>query len=111
MLQLSDLSDKISVLEDKITKIQNTGIGFIKIHFLTTKNLKKPLDAVVEPDGDGFIARTTDIPLYGFGDDPIEATEALKSEIESLWNELAEDNLFAEEWLRIKRFLKERVED
>ncbi|MDM8524687.1 hypothetical protein QUF80_15070 [Desulfococcaceae bacterium HSG8] len=110
MFQLNELSDKISALEEKITRIENTGTGFIKIHFLITRNLKEPLDAVVEPDGDGFIARTTDIPLYGFGDDPIEATGALKYEIESLWNDLTEDDEFAEEWLKTKEFLKERIE-
>jgi hypothetical protein len=103
MLQANEISDKIFILEEKIAKIGNTAlVGFIKINFLIGRGLKKPLDAVVEPDGEGFIARTTDIPLYGFGDDPIEAVNMLKYEIESLFEELNEDDAFAEEWLKIR---------
>ncbi len=102
----------LQALEEKTAKIRNTAVvGFIKINFLISIGLKKPLDAVVEPDGDGFIARTTDIPLYGFGDDPIEAVNTLKYEIESLFDELNEDDAFAEEWLKIKEFLKKRIEN
>jgi len=93
----------LQALEEKTEKIRNTAVvGFIKINFLISRGLKKPLDAVVEPDGDGFIARTTDIPLYGFGDDPIEAVNTLKYEIESLFDELNEDDAFAEEWLNVR---------
>jgi hypothetical protein len=72
-------------------------------------NLGAPLDAVVEPDDNGFIARTTDIPIYGYGDDPIEAVDALRCEIESLYNDLLEDDEFTEEWLKVKEFLSERI--
>lgn len=40
--------------------------------------LNPPLDVVVEPDGDSFIARTVDMPLYGVGDDPLDAIEAVE---------------------------------
>ena len=96
----------LQALEEKTEKIRNTAVvGFIKINFLISRGLKKPLDAVVEPDGDGFIARTTDIPLYGFGDDPIEAVNTLKYEIESLFDELNEDDAFSEEWLNLWQIL------
>lgn len=59
--------------------------------------------------GAGHIARAVDLPLFGFGDDALEAINALKDEIESLYNDLMEDDKFSEEWLRYKRFLKEIV--
>ena len=86
-------------------------VGFIKINKLPNKKLLSPLDAIIEPDGDGFIARTTDLPLYAFGDDTVEAVDSLKHEIESLYNDLMKDDEFTEDWLRIKAFLKERIAD
>jgi len=109
MLQTARFENRILFLEAKIEGIERAATGFIKINFLITKRLSKPLDAVVEPDDDGFIARLTDIPLYGFGDDPIEAVETLKYEVESLYNELLEDDEFSHEWLIIKDFLKSRI--
>ncbi len=101
---------KIAFLEDRIRRLEKTSIGFIKINLLPTKSLKRPLDAVVELDGaDGFIAKTTDLPLFGIGDDPLEATEMLKREIESLYEDLSEDDSFSEDWLRVKRFLNEII--
>lgn len=80
-----------------------------KINLLPTKSLRTPLDAIVEQGDDGFIARITDVPLYGYGDDPVEAIDALKCEIESLYDDLMEDDDFTEEWLTIKDFLKKRI--
>lgn len=51
-----------------VVELFNEGGGllsFVRINLLPTKTLKTPLDAVVEPDGDGYIARTVDLPLYG----------------------------------------------
>ena len=76
---------------------------------MPTKRLRTPLDAIVEQDDDGFIARITDVPLYGYGDDPVEAIDALKCEIESLCDDLMEDDDFTEEWLTIKDFLKKQI--
>lgn len=87
-------------------KSLNKNLGFIKINTLPNRPLKFPIDAVVEPDDIGFLARTTDLPLYGYGDDPIEAVQMLKREIESLYNDLMNDDNFNEEHLRIKEFLK-----
>ncbi|MBF0549286.1 MAG: hypothetical protein HQK60_02005 [Deltaproteobacteria bacterium] len=84
-------------------------LWIVRLQRLVTMRLTVPLDVILEPDGDGFIARPVDLPLYGFGDDTIEALEMLKRSIESLYNELMEDDNFSPEWLLIKQFLKERV--
>jgi hypothetical protein len=81
----------------------------IQINRLPRKTLKAPLDVLVEPDDQGFVARTPDLPLYGYGEDRIEAVDMLKQEIESLCDELLEDNHLSEEWLDVKRFLTERI--
>lgn len=108
---MSTLSKKIAILEAEIRKIKRESTGFIKISFLPHKHLHVPLDAVLEPDETGFIARTTEIPLYGHGDNPEEAVEMLKREIESLHGDLMEDDEFSQDWLKIKRFLMERITD
>lgn len=90
-------------------KALNESPGFIKINTLPNRILKLPIDAVVEPDDVGFLARTTDLPLYGHGEDPIEAVQMLKREIESLYNDLMDDDNFNEEHLRIKEFLKTAI--
>lgn len=107
---IAALSQKVAILEAEIRKIKRESPGFIKISFLPHRHLQVPLDAVLEPDGTGFIARTTEIPLYGHGNNPEEAVEMLKREIESLYEDLMEDDAFSEEWLTIKRFLMERKE-
>ena len=71
--------------------------------------LNKPINVILEADGEGFLARTPDLPLYGYGDDIMEAIDMLKEEIESLYKDLLEDDNFSKEWLNIKKFLKERV--
>jgi len=84
--------------------------GLVRISRLPNRNLVSPLDAVVESDGDGYIARTIDFPLYGNGEDPIEALDNLRANIEELYEDLLEEDEFTEEWLSIKRFLIEKVE-
>lgn len=106
---MSNLEMRFSALEEKVRRISELSIGFIKINLLPTKKLKAPLDVIVEPDADGFIARTIDLPLYGCGNDPTESVEMLKREIESLYTDLMEDDNFSDEWLRIKSFLAERI--
>lgn len=85
--------------------------NFIKINTLPNKLLRLPIDVVVEPDDHGFLARTADLPLYGYGDDPVEAVQMLKREIESLYNDLLDDDSFNEEHLRLKEFLKAAIAD
>ncbi|MFH2057334.1 MAG: hypothetical protein ABIJ59_00345 [Pseudomonadota bacterium] len=81
----------------------------IKLNMLETKRLRNPLDVIIEEDDEGFIARAVDFNLFGYGDDRIEAIDALKFEIESLYFELMEDDNFSEEWLSVKSFLKDSV--
>ncbi|MBU0464552.1 MAG: hypothetical protein KKE12_13280 [Proteobacteria bacterium] len=83
----------------------------IKLNMLETKRLRNPLDVIIEEDDEGFIARAVDFSLFGCGDDRIEAIDALKFEIESLYFDLIEDDNFTEEWLSIKNFLKELIID
>ena len=108
---LNEAQGVIQSLEDKVQRIQPENIGVIRINLLPNKYLKIPIDAVVERDGESFLARTLEIPLYGHGEDFIEAVDALKSEIESLYDDLMEDNNFTEEWLKIKGYLKTRIID
>lgn len=82
----------------------------IRLSLLPNKGIiDPPLDAIIEPDGESFIARATDIPLYGVGDDPMDAIEALKMEIENLYDDLAKDDDFTTEWLHVKMLLSERL--
>ncbi len=79
------------------------------INFLAGRQLRRPLTAIVEPDGDGYISRTPDLPLYGFGDDPISALDALNREIVLLYEDLQQDDNFTDDWLRIKAFLRDNL--
>jgi len=80
-----------------------------KIHRLINYEMNQPLDIVIEQDDDGFIARSIDMPLYGSGDDCIEALTTLKQEIESLYEDLITDDKFSKEWLKYKSFLMARI--
>ena len=84
-------------------------IKHIKISNLSTKLLRKPLTAIVEPDNEGYIARTIDLPLYGYGDTEKEAVDNLKYEIETTYNELIQTTQLSEEWLRHKKFLQKII--
>lgn len=81
----------------------------VSLSRLKHRHLKIPLSVIVEPDDDGFIAKTPELPLYGYGEDRDEAIDNLKIEIESLYADLMQDDNFTEEWIQIKAFLKERV--
>ncbi|MBN1270896.1 MAG: hypothetical protein JXB26_01380 [Candidatus Aminicenantes bacterium] len=81
-----------------------------KIDSLISKSLKKEIDITIENDGDGFIAKSITLPLYGFADSPTKAIENLKHEIESCYYELLSENDFSEEWLKFKSYLIEIIE-
>lgn len=83
----------------------------IRLHTLENLKLKIPLDAILEPDDGGYIARSVDLPLYGFDDDPLEAIRILKNEIESLYHDLAESDAMTSDWVRLKRFLASVIEE
>ena len=103
--------EEIRTIAKAIKKLEESQLRIIKINLLVTKRIDPPIEATIEPDDGGFIARATDFNLFGYGDDPIEAINALKCEIESLYNDLMEDNDFSADWLAVKAFLKERVKE
>ncbi|HQU73709.1 MAG: hypothetical protein KDI06_19320 [Calditrichaeota bacterium] len=79
------------------------------INTLVKHSLARPLEVLVEYDGEGYLARTIDLPLHGYGDDPIEAIEMLREEIETVYSELMEDDEFSDEWLNYKKLLNEII--
>jgi len=83
--------------------------NIVQIHRLVTKTLDQPLDVIVERDGDGYLARNPDLPLYGYGDDRLEAIEMLRREIESLDEELTQDDNYTQDWLELRNFLSQRI--
>jgi len=99
----------IRALEETVQKVRVENLGVIRINILPSKILKEPIEAVVERDGETFLVRTLEMPLYGSGEDVKEAVDALKCEIESLYDDLMENNDFTDEWLRIKEYLKARI--
>jgi len=109
----SEFEMRISALEMEIRRLKKESVSYVRVNSLPNKILKSPLDIVVEidGDGDGYVARAVDLPIYGNGDDPIEAIDMLKREIESLYDDLMEGDDFTEDWLKIKRFLAERISD
>ncbi len=100
-----ELDRKVSELEEKTIKIIKDHAVTVRINNLIEKRLSCSLDIIVEPDGEGFIARTPDLPLYGYGDDRIDAIDMLKREIESLYEDLIQDDDFSAEYLLIKDYL------
>ena len=90
---------------DTKDEVPNEPAMFTQILSLETKRLLAALSVLVEQDGPEYIAQTIDFPLYGSGDTPSEAIEMLKSEIESLYNDLMEDDNFSNEWLTKKKLL------
>lgn len=108
---ISEIMQKIAELEEKIDALKPDPKGLIEIHRLLKYNLSSPLWVSVEADEDGIIAKCTDLPLYGYGDDATEAVDNLKGEIDSLYDDLMEDDNFTENWLTIKSFLKNKIID
>jgi len=88
---------------------RSESVGIFRINMLPNKVVSLPIDAILERDGEGFVARTIELPLYGFGLDPIDAIDMLKNEIESLYNDLMEDDQFTEDWLKAKKYLSTRI--
>lgn len=108
----ASLRQEIDLLSAEVKKLKKEVTGFIKINFLVTKNLNTPLDVTLEPDEDGYIARTLELPLYGCGDTPYDALEMLKREIESLYIDLKQGNEeFSPDYLAMKVFLMSIIAD
>lgn len=107
----SEFAMRLSALEVEVRRLKKESVGYVRINSLPSKILRGSLDVVVEVDGDGYIARTVDLPLYGHGEDAVDAIGMLKHEIESLYDDLMNGDDFTEDWLKIKRFLAERISD
>ena len=109
LTEKSNFEMRISALETEVRRLRKESVGYVKVNRLPNKNLRIPLDVIVETDGEGFIARAVDLPLYGHAEDPFESLEMLKREVESLYNDLVNDEDLTADWLRIKSFLVERI--
>ncbi|EFI33942.1 hypothetical protein Dthio_PD1281 [Desulfonatronospira thiodismutans ASO3-1] len=79
------------------------------VNRLVNHVLKQPLSIIIEPDKHMILARCPDLPLYGCGEDTIEAVDMLKREIESLWEDLKEEQDLDAEWSSIKRTLDDNI--
>ena len=97
------------IIESKLSNIKDAQV--LQINRLSSKHLSQPISVLIEDDKEGFLARTPDLPLYGYSEDRLEAIEMLKREIESLYNDLMEDDSFSEEYSKIKEFLINRIVD
>jgi hypothetical protein len=74
--------------------------------------LTRPLAVVVEPDEDGFIARSPPLPqLYGAGDSQEEALEMFEREVLSLRADLQSDREFSDGWTEVAELLAELFGD
>lgn len=90
---------------------RSESVGIFRINVLPNKAVSTPIEAILERDGEGFVARTIELPLYGYGSDPMDAIDMLKDEIESLYDDLMEDDNFTDEWIRAKKYLSSRISD
>lgn len=71
--------------------------------------LKTPLISWIEKDGEGFICRIEEFPIFGYGDTIDEAIKNLILELETLYKDLNADDNFSEEWLKSKKLLNRLV--
>lgn len=106
---LQEIRELRRIIESKLSNIKDAQV--LQINRLPSKHLSQPISVLIEDDKEGFLARTPDLPLYGYGEDRLEAIEMLKREIESLYNDLMEDDSFSEEYSKIKEFLINRIVD
>lgn len=92
-----------------MNKLKENQATIIQLNTLVTKRLRSPIEVLLEPDGDGFIARSVDVPVFGYGDDRVEAVDAFKHELESLYFDLTEDDEFTDDWHAIRDYLVDQV--
>jgi hypothetical protein len=71
--------------------------------------LRKPFPVVLECDGSQLLARSPDLPLYGVGESYQDAMDMLIREIESLYDDLVNDENVTAEWSQAKSILLERI--
>ena len=100
---------KLETIIEEVKKLKENQATIIQLHTLVTKRLRSPIEVLLEPDGDGFIARSVDVPVFGYGDDRVEAVDAFKHELESLYFDLTEDDEFTDDWHAIRDYLVDQV--
>ncbi|MCF8092528.1 MAG: hypothetical protein K9K40_08705, partial [Desulfotignum sp.] len=100
---------KLETIIEEVKKLKENQVTIIQLHTLVTKRLRSPIEVLLEPDGDGFIARSVDVPVFGYGDDRVEAVDAFKHELESLYFDLTEDDEFTDDWHAIRDYLVDQV--
>ena len=89
---------------------QKEQLGLIKINSLRRGVLKNSLEAVVERDGDTYIAYLVEVPLYSQGEDIPSAVEGLKKEIEGLWDEIKNAEDLSDQWMVYREHLRRCIE-
>jgi hypothetical protein len=85
----------------KRRKLEEPVARSVEIRRLFDRRLKTPLIATVEPTAPGFAAHTEGLPVFGYGDDPAEAVQALKEGIEGIYG----DEEFLDLRARVQRML------
>jgi hypothetical protein len=108
--QLNETACALLRAVEEVKKPRTEGVGIFRINLLPNKKICEPIEAILERDDEGFIARTIELPLYGCGADPMDAIEMLKSEIESLYDDLMVDDNFTDDWIRAKEYLNSKIE-
>lgn len=63
-----------------------------------------PINATLEFEDGEYITSAIELPLYGSGETVHEAKEHLQYEIDTLYNDLMEDDDFSDEFLEYKTF-------
>jgi predicted RNase H-like HicB family nuclease len=100
---------------DKSTEMEEGPLSRVgasrSITSLPTKHLRESIPIQVERDDGGFIAKSAEFRLYGFGASAEEAIRALKTEIEALYDDLLEDDEFTDDWLEIRTAMERRIEN
>lgn len=82
----------------------------VQVTQLVHLTLREPVDVSVEPDGDGFLARSRGLPLFGYGDTVEDAINMLRHEIEALHAELNADTACSAHWDDVRKRLNRLVE-
>lgn len=90
-----------------------SGVNTVLISSLGSKSFESPLVIRIEKtDLDEYIAKPREKGfknLFGIGSDPMDAIESLKSEVESLYTDLMEDDNFSSDWLFVKEQFQIRL--
>ena len=79
--------------------------NYARINTLKKYDLTESIPVNVENEDGIVTVSIPDPPLYGDGDDIHEALDMLKDEIEDLYEELNEDDNFADIWLSRRDYL------